>query len=393
MPLTRIVVADDDADFRLAVCTLLRTMAPSVSVVADVADGEQALAVARRERPAVVLTDLIMPRLNGVELARRIRQELPDTRIIIMSSHTEDTYRLLASDSDADLFITKGVVATRLVSAIHDVTDRSGDRARETRLGDLLHADRRRPRASETQWVGLVRAVASGDPRALQVLYEQMHRVVFTLLLRIARNRRAAEDLTVEVFDDVWRTASTYDPAGRSVVGWITDRARSRAMAHVRDGAERTRAGTVAAPPSTASGPSEGAEHDVLDPPAPLWERLAPRIAAPAGAGRELAGSHMLPEPAWEEAGTGIFYKLLATDAEADRVSMLVRLAPGAAYPPHRHAGLEELYLLHGELVIDGRILHPGDYNRAEAGTGDELVWSRTGCTCVLLTSTRDVLR
>ena len=142
MPLTRIVVADDDADFRLAVCTLLRTMAPSVSVVADVADGEQALAVARRERPAVVLTDLIMPRLNGVELARRIRQELPDTRIIIMSSHTEDTYRLLASDSDADLFITKGVVATRLVSAIHDVTDRSGDRARETRLGDLLHADK-----------------------------------------------------------------------------------------------------------------------------------------------------------------------------------------------------------------------------------------------------------
>jgi anti-sigma factor ChrR (cupin superfamily) len=71
---------------------------------------------------------------------------------------------------------------------------------------------------------------------------------------------------------------------------------------------------------------------------------------------------------------------------------MLVRLAPGAAYPPHTHAGVEELYLLHGQLIIDGRTLYPGDYNRGESGACDQLVWSETGCTCVLLTSTRDVL-
>ena len=51
-------------------------------------------------------------------------------------------------------------------------------------------------------------------------------------------------------------------------------------------------------------------------------------------------------EPEWEEVAPGISCKLLATDAATDRVSMLVRLAPGADYPPHRHAGLEELYLL-----------------------------------------------
>src|SRR5205807_5439636 len=55
---------------------------------------------------------------------------------------------------------------------------------------------------------------------------------------------------------------------------------------------------------------------------------------------------------------------LLAADTEKDRVSMLVRLAPGVAYPPHRHAGVEELYLLHGELMIDDKKLYPGDYNR-----------------------------
>jgi hypothetical protein len=72
---------------------------------------------------------------------------------------------------------------------------------------------------------------------------------------------------------------------------------------------------------------------------------------------------------------------------------MLVRLAPGSCYPPHTHAGVEELHLLDGELWIDDRKLYPGAYNRAEPGTGDERVWSETGCTCVLITSTLDKLR
>ena len=72
---------------------------------------------------------------------------------------------------------------------------------------------------------------------------------------------------------------------------------------------------------------------------------------------------------------------------------MLVRLAPGVEYPPHTHAGTEELHLLHGELWIDNRQLYPGDYNRAEQGSADQRVSSETGCTCVLITSPSDVLR
>jgi anti-sigma factor ChrR (cupin superfamily) len=71
---------------------------------------------------------------------------------------------------------------------------------------------------------------------------------------------------------------------------------------------------------------------------------------------------------------------------------MLVRLAPGVDNPPHTHAGVEELHLLHGQLWIDDRKLYPGDYNRAEPGTSDARVWSETGCTCVLVTSLRDRL-
>src|SRR5688572_21978149 len=132
---------------------------------------------------------------------------------------------------------------------------------------------------------------------------------------------------------------------------------------------------------------------DVLRPGASLQGRLARRIADETGGKPVLPAARQWSEPEWEQVAPGIFCKLLATDTEKHRVSMLVRLAPGADYPPHSHAGVEELHLLDGELWIDDRKLYPGDYNRAEPGTGDKRVWSETGCTCVLITSTRDVLR
>ncbi len=127
-------------------------------------------------------------------------------------------------------------------------------------------------------------------------------------------------------------------------------------------------------------------------PSASLQERLARRIAEETGAALVLPAAPQWCEPDWEEVAPGILCKLLATDAQADRVSMLVHLAPGVDYPPHTHAGVEELHLLEGELWIDERKLVPGDYNRATRGTADKRVWSETGCTCVLMTSTRDLL-
>lgn len=132
---------------------------------------------------------------------------------------------------------------------------------------------------------------------------------------------------------------------------------------------------------------------DVLRPSPSLRERLARRIGAQTGREHRLPVSHGWVEPEWEEVAPGISCKLLATDSERDRVTMLVRLGPGVDYPPHSHAGIEELHLLDGELWIDDKKLYPGDYNRAEPDTSDRRVWSETGCTCVLITSPRDVLR
>jgi quercetin dioxygenase-like cupin family protein len=132
---------------------------------------------------------------------------------------------------------------------------------------------------------------------------------------------------------------------------------------------------------------------DIVLPSKSLWGRLAQRIAAETGGVPLPAETSHGSEPEWEEVAPGISCKMLATDTERGRVSMLVRLAPGVAYPAHSHAGVEELHLLYGELWINDRKLYPGDFNRAEPGTADHRVWSETGCTCVLMTSPHDVLR
>jgi len=131
---------------------------------------------------------------------------------------------------------------------------------------------------------------------------------------------------------------------------------------------------------------------DILQPSGSLWTRLQERIGGEASEEPVTPEVAAWREPQWEDVAPGISCKLLATDTERDRVSMLVRLAPGTAYPPHRHAGVEELFLLDGELWIEDRKLYPGDYNRGEPDTADRRVWSETGCTCVLITSPSDII-
>jgi RNA polymerase sigma-70 factor, ECF subfamily len=110
------------------------------------------------------------------------------------------------------------------------------ERAPESRtLGDLLYAIQSGARIrSEAVWVSLVRSIAAGDQLALHSIYEKTYRIVFTLIMRIVKNRETAEEVTLDVFHDVWRRASTYDPANGSVVGWVMNQARSRAIDRLR---------------------------------------------------------------------------------------------------------------------------------------------------------------
>lgn len=101
-------------------------------------------------------------------------------------------------------------------------------------LGDLLYADNTKVRVSEEYWVGLVCSIAAGDQIALHTLFEMAHRMVFTLIVRITSNRETSEETTLDVFYDVWRKASSYDPANGSVVGWLMNQARCRAIDRLR---------------------------------------------------------------------------------------------------------------------------------------------------------------
>lgn len=106
--------------------------------------------------------------------------------------------------------------------------DEDPDEGRADTLGELL--DRGQRRVAESDWVALVHAVAARDEAALHALYERMHRIVFTLIMRIVDDRHTAEEVTLDVFHDVWRRAAGYHPAAGSVVGWIMNQARSRAI-------------------------------------------------------------------------------------------------------------------------------------------------------------------
>lgn len=238
-------------------------------------------------------------------------------------------------------------------------------------LGDLLSAKRINRGRFEVEWVEWLQGTAGRDRGAFQTLYLWTGRFVFAFMKAITKDQSAAEEATMMVFHDVWERAATYDATDDTVVSWIMNQARSRAL----DNKSFTHKGR------RRSQRAARCSKQVLDAIGEAREWQNPSIET------VIANESGLNEP-----GPGISCKVLATDLERNRLSMFVRLAPGGEYPPHTHAGLEQLYLLLGELWIDDRKLYPGDYNRAEAGTADKRVWSETGCTCLLVTSSSDIL-
>jgi anti-sigma factor ChrR (cupin superfamily) len=128
-------------------------------------------------------------------------------------------------------------------------------------------------------------------------------------------------------------------------------------------------------------------------PPATLRAAVLERIGAAmpdiidAGGLRFVRGQHRPWEPTPIE---GIEVRPLWQDAEQGRRTTVVRLAPGAEYPAHRHAGVEEIYLIEGDLVVSGVPMQAGDYCRAAAGTVHEGVRSPNGCLLLVSLSVHD---
>ena len=118
---------------------------------------------------------------------------------------------------------------------------------------------------AEYDWVALVRAVGRRDQDALQALYDGAHRLVYTLSFRMTGNRETAEEVTRDVFHEVWRRAPDYEAAGGSVVGWIMNIARSRTIDRLRYEVRKKRAGNAAVVASASDERGPGVRSD--DPP------------------------------------------------------------------------------------------------------------------------------
>ena len=97
-------------------------------------------------------------------------------------------------------------------------------------------------------------------------------------------------------------------------------------------------------------------------------------------------------ELSWRTLAPGIAYKALYEDLERKCNTSLVRMDPGARYPSHHHAGIEELFVLSGDLHVEGETMHSGDYCRAESGTIHGETFTDTGCLFLLLASQENEL-
>jgi RNA polymerase sigma-70 factor (ECF subfamily) len=100
-------------------------------------------------------------------------------------------------------------------------------------LGDVLYA-KSPALVPEGDWAALVKSIALGDQIALHALYERAHRVVFTLALRITASRETAEEVTLDVFHDIWLRAPRYEAENGTVLAWIMNQARSRSIDRLR---------------------------------------------------------------------------------------------------------------------------------------------------------------
>lgn len=113
----RVLVADDHTIVRQGLVRLLSD-SPDCQVVAEAGDGLEAVEKARRYRPDVVVLDLSMPRLSGLEAVRRIREEVPQAKILVLTVHDEEEYVLPMVRAGAAGYLVKDSAASELLAAV-----------------------------------------------------------------------------------------------------------------------------------------------------------------------------------------------------------------------------------------------------------------------------------
>lgn len=122
MSATRILIADDHALIRGGLRTLL-SHEPSFQVVAEAANGQEAVEAAERERPHVAILDIGMPGLNGIEAARRISAAVPNVKLVMLTVYSDEGYLLNALRAGARGYVLKSSAESEIVDAVRAVNE------------------------------------------------------------------------------------------------------------------------------------------------------------------------------------------------------------------------------------------------------------------------------
>jgi DNA-binding NarL/FixJ family response regulator len=120
MTALRVFLADDHAIFRDGLRALLQRH-EGVEVVGEAGDGHEALAGIERTRPDVVVMDIAMPHLNGLEVTRRVRKAMPRTRVLVLSMYEDPEFVHEILDAGASGYVLKGSAAKELLDALQVV--------------------------------------------------------------------------------------------------------------------------------------------------------------------------------------------------------------------------------------------------------------------------------
>ena len=162
---TRVLVADDQTVVREGIVMLLGLL-PGIEVVGAAADGEEAVALVERHHPDVVLMDLRMPRVDGVEATRRIRSAHPGTEVVVLTTYADDESLFPALQAGARGYLTKDAGGEEIAKAIADVRSGAAGLSPQVQLRLLERLSESSPKSAPSVPSGPGGPSAAGAARA-----------------------------------------------------------------------------------------------------------------------------------------------------------------------------------------------------------------------------------
>jgi DNA-binding NarL/FixJ family response regulator len=179
----RIVIAEDHTILREGLRSLL-TSGSEFEVVGEAEDGREAIRCVEKLKPDLILTDLSMPRMNGMEAIREIKKRSPETKILVLTVHKTEEYILATLQAGADGYLLKDSTHAELLMAVKHVL--SGKRYISPGISDKVldgYLDGRRTLKTRTSWETLT----------------QREREILKLIAEGYKNKEIADDLCISV--------------------------------------------------------------------------------------------------------------------------------------------------------------------------------------------------